>query len=296
MVSSKPLWQWRSAEVETGVRIRFAIAGSGPATALLIHGYPETALAWRKVVRPLVDAGYRVIAPDLRGAGGSSRPTHGYDKATLADDCLQVLNSLDVQDPVLVVGHDIGLMVAYAFARRHGKRTRGLAVIDAPLPGTAAFDKVSLDDSRVWHFHFHQARDIPEALTSGREALYLERFWHDLAYDAGAIEMDIKAEYLASFTGPGGMRAGFELYRAFNTDADTNRKALADEGCLKIPVLAVSGEASAFAPIMEGMMKEVAERVSFRSIARSGHWIAEENPEDLVQVLVAFDSEISPVL
>lgn len=295
MESSEPMWSWRSSEVETGIRIRFAIAGSGPATALLIHGYPETALAWRKVVRPLVEAGYRVIAPDLRGAGGSARPIHGYDKATLADDCLQILNSLDIREPILVVGHDIGLMVAYAFARRHGKRTRGLVAIDAPLPGTAAFDKVSLDDTRVWHFHFHQAQDIPEALTSGREALYLERFWHDLAYDAGAIETDVKAEYLASFTGPGGMRAGFELYRAFNTDAETNRYELAHEGRLKIPVLAISGESSAFAPIMKDMMKEVAEQVLFEVIPRSGHWIAEENPTDLVKALITFDSEISPV-
>ncbi|WP_197420547.1 alpha/beta fold hydrolase [Sphingomonas sp. CCH5-D11] len=279
---------WRSADAGDGVRIRYGVAGEGPATMLLIHGYPETAIAWRKVVEPLVDAGFRVVAPDVRGAGGSSRPADGYDKRTLAADCAAVLDDLGIEAPVCVVGHDIGLMIAYAFARRFPERISHLAVLDAPLPGTDAFDTVSLDDERVWHFHFHQAPDVPEALTAGREGYYLERFWHQLAYDAGAIDHATKASYVSDFSGPGGMRAGFALYRAFAQDAEDNRAALKHDGKLTLPVLAVAGEASGFATIIESMMQEVAENVTAVLIPRAGHWIAEENPAALVKALVGF--------
>ncbi|PDT82215.1 alpha/beta hydrolase [Sinorhizobium sp. BJ1] len=283
-----PQLGWRSVDTGGGVRIRYGVAGDGAATMLLIHGYPETAIAWRKLVGPLTAAGFRVVTPDVRGAGGSSRPLDGYDKLTLAADCAAVLDDADIEGPVIVVGHDIGLMIAYAFARRFPKRTSHLAALDAPLPGTDAFDKASLDDSRVWHFHFHQARDIPEALTAGRESYYLDRFWHDLAYDAGAIDAATKASYVADFSGPGGMRAGFELYRAFSRDREENRAALARDGKLTMPVLAIAGEASAFAAIIEPMMREVAETVTKAIIPQAGHWIAEENPGALANALIGF--------
>lgn len=283
---------WCSVDVGGGVRIRYGVAGSGDKPVLLIHGYPETAIAWRRIVRPLVEQGYRVIAPDVRGAGGSSRPLHGYDKSTMAQDCSLVLQDAGVLEPALIVGHDIGLMIAYAFARKYPESTRGLAVLDAPLPGTVAFNQVALDDRRVWHFHFHQAPDIPEALTAGREAFYLERFWHDLAYDAGAIDPSTKTEYVTSFSGPGGMRAGFELYRSFAVDAQFNRAQLAAHGKTKIPVLALAGESSAFSTIMKPMMEEVAESVGFEIIPEAGHWLAEENPSVVVQALIDFDATI----
>lgn len=279
---------WRSADAGDGVRIRYGVWGEGPATMLLIHGYPETAIAWRKMVEPLVAAGFRVVAPDIRGAGGSARPATGYDKWTMAADCAAVLDDLGIDEPVCVVGHDIGMMIAYAFARRFPRRASHLAALDAPLPGTAAFDQVSLDDTRVWHFHFHQAPDVPEALTHGREGYYLERFWHQLAYDAGAIDVVAKASYVADFSGPGGMRAGFELYRAFTQDAADNRAAMERDGRLSLPVLAVAGEASGFAGIMEPMMREVATDVTKVLISRAGHWIAEENPAALADALVRF--------
>jgi pimeloyl-ACP methyl ester carboxylesterase len=210
----------------------------------------------------------------------------------MAHDCSVVLQDAGVDKPALVVGHDIGLMIAYAFARKYPESTRGLAVLDAPLPGTAAFDQVALDDRRVWHFHFHQAPDIPEALTAGREAFYLERFWHDLAYDAGAIDPVTKAYYIASFSGPGGMRAGFELYRSFAIDAEFNRYELAKYGKTNIPVLALAGESSAFSVIMKPMMEEVAEHVSFASIPLAGHWLAEENPLAVARALIDFDASI----
>ncbi len=275
-----------------GARIHFLTAGppDGPAL-LLIHGYPEMAIAWRKVVAPLTAAGFRLVMPDLRGAGGSSRPPSGYDKATLAGDMAGVLDGLGIDAPAAVVGHDIGAMVAYAFARRFPGRTPRLAILDSVIPGTAMFDEVSRDGSRVWHFHFHQAPDLPEALTQGREALYLERYYHDMTFDASAIEAETFAHYVRHFSQPGGMRAGFELYRSFARDAADNRGWQEAQGRLSMPVLALAGAGGRYADRIGPMLDEVARDVSVTVIPEAGHWLAEENPEDVAQALSSFASQ-----
>jgi pimeloyl-ACP methyl ester carboxylesterase len=278
---------WHSVEVEDGVRIRYGTSGSGPQTMLLIHGYPETSRAWEKVVPLLVEAGYRVITPDYRGAGGSSKPMDGYDKMTLAADLAAVLESANVEGPVTVVGHDIGLMVGYAFARQFPELTSGFAAIDAPLPGTDDFDMISATGG-IWHFHFQQADDIPEALTAGRERYYLEYFWNNFIYDTGAIDEASKEAYVAAYSTPGGMRAGFELYRSFPQDAEDNRAALERDGKIEMPVLAIAGEVSPVAAIIESTMQDVASDVTTVIIPESGHWVADENPEALADALIEF--------
>jgi pimeloyl-ACP methyl ester carboxylesterase len=283
----------RSSAVDLdGVRIHYLDAGprDGPAL-LLVHGYPETAIAWRKVVAPLTSAGYRLVMPDLRGAGGSSRPIEGYDKATLARDLAGLLDDLGVEQPAAVVGHDIGAMVAYAFARRYPARTPRLAILDSVVPGTDMFEEVSKDGAKVWHFHFHQARDLPEALTQGREALYLERYYHDMAFVPSAIEAEAFAHYVRHFSQPGGMRAGFELYRSFAQDVADNRDWSAIQGPLAMPVLAMAGEGGRYASRIGPMLKEVAADVSVAVVPDAGHWLAEENPVFVAETLARFASK-----
>ena len=281
--------EWGSAEVERAVRIHYGVAGTGDRTVMLVHGYPETAYAWRRVVPLLVQAGLRVVVPEYRGAGGSSKPSGGYDKNTMAGDLHALLyGQLGLTGPVTVIGHDIGMMVAYAFARRFPDRTERLVVMEAPLPGTALYERALGDTKRAWHFHFHRAPDLPELLTAGREQLYLERFYLDLAYDIEAIGPDAVTRYVRAYSRPGGMRAGFELYRAFPADAERNRADLEREGRLTIPVLALAGAHSTFARSMHGMMREVAENVTFQVIERASHWIPEENAEALVAAVTSF--------
>ena len=281
--------EWGSAEVEPGIRIHHGVAGTGERTVLLVHGYPETAYAWRRVVPLLVAAGLRVVVPDYRGAGGSSKPPAGYDKHTMAGDLHALLyDHLNLTGPVTVVGHDVGMQVAYAFARRFPNRTERLVVMEAPLPGTIAYDTALGDTDRLWHFQFHRAPDVPELLTAGREQLYLERFYQDLAFDTEAIGLDAVARYVRAFSRPGAMRAGFELYRAYPADAERNRADLGRDGKLLMPVLALAGAASAFASFTEGMMHEVAEDVTFRTIERANHWVPEENAEGLVDAIKVF--------
>lgn len=283
----------RSVRIDGTLRIHYRLAGDSGPVMLLIHGYPETSLAWRRTIAPLTAAGLRLVMPDLRGAGGSSRALGSYDKRTLASDIASVLDDAGVDEPVNVVGHDIGSMVAYAFARRFPQRTARLAILDAPLPGTPAIEDVWREGKRAWHFHFHQAIDMPEALTAGREALYLDRFYRDFAHSPDAIDADTRAAYLRDFSQPGAMRAGFDLYRSFTQDADDNRAALARDGRLKMPVLAVAGECGSYAGIVGPMMRELAERVTEVTIANAGHWLAEENPLALCEALIAF-AEVAP--
>jgi pimeloyl-ACP methyl ester carboxylesterase len=276
------------AEIEPGLRLHYVTAGEGERTAVLLHGFPQTWQEWRRVIPPLVEAGYRVVAPDYRGAGHSSRPVAGYDKLTIAADIRRLLrNELRIAGSLALIGHDIGLMVAYAYAQAFRDEVSHLVVMDAPLPGTAVFDRLRADP-RVWQFAFHSARDVPEMLVAGRERPYLQAFFNARIFDPSAIsdaDLDI---YSSAYAAPGAMRAGFELYRAFDRDIEDNRTALQRSGKLTIPVLAVGGAVSTTGPLMAEMMGEVAENVSEFRVPRTGHWIAEENPGAFVERLREF--------
>ena len=275
------------ANVEPGLRLHYVTAGDGPRVVVLLHGFPQTWWEWRRVIPALVNADLKVVAPDYRGAGHSSRPAGGYDKLTMAGDIRRLLRDhLEVEGPIVMVGHDIGLMVAYAYAQAYRDELSHLVVADAPLPGTDVFDRLR-GDPRVWHFAFHGARDIAEMLVAGRERQYLQVFL-GRCFDPSAIEDADLDVYVSAFSAPGAMRAGFELYRAFDRDAEDNRAALARNGKLTVPVLAVGGEISTSGPLVEEMMREVAGDVTGVRIPLTSHWVAEENPAGFVRALLDF--------
>ena len=284
-------WTHGMADVAPGVRLHWVEAGAGPRTIVLLHGFPQTWREWRRVIPELAAANFRVVAPDYRGAGHSSRPPGGYDKRTMAEDVHRLVrHALGIDGPIVLVGHDIGLMVAYAYAQAHRDDVSHLVVIDAPLPGTDVFDRLRADP-RVWHFAFHGARDVPEMLVAGRERPYLHAFFAVRCFDPSAIDGADFDAYVDAYAAPGAMRAGFETYRAFDQDATDNRDALARHGKLTIPVLAVGGALSTSGPLVGAMMEEVAERVTTVRIPRTAHWVPEENPAALVAELRAFLDE-----
>ena len=276
------------AETEPGLRLHYVIAGAGPRVVVLLHGFPQTWYEWRLVIPALANAGFRVVAPDYRGAGHSWSPAGGYDKHTMAGDLRRLVRDhLQFEDPVALVGHDIGLMVAYAYAQAYRDEVSHLAVVDAPLPGTTVFDRIR-SDPRVWHFAFQGARDVPEMLVFGRERQYLQAFFAARVFDPSAIsERDLDV-YVSAYSAPGAMRAGFELYRAFDQDAEDNRLALQRNGKLTVPVLAVGGATSTSGPLVEEMMHEVAKTVAALRVPRTAHWIPEENPAALGAALLDF--------
>ncbi|MFB7225589.1 alpha/beta fold hydrolase [Streptomyces sp. NPDC056227] len=286
-----PLVTHGMADIEPGLRLHYVTAGQGERTAVLLHGFPQTWWEWHRVIGPLVKNGYRIIAPDYRGAGHSSRPAGGYDKQTMALDLHRLLHEhLGVHDPFVLVGHDIGLMVAHAYARQFRDDVSHLVVMDAPLPGTEVFDRVRTDP-RVWHFAFHGARDVAEMLVAGREREYLQAFFAVRNSDPSAIGTHDFDVFVAAYSAPGAMRAGFELYRAFDQDAADNRAALKRDGRLTVPVLAVGGVMSTTGALVEEMMREVAEDVTGAIVPGTAHWIAEENPQAFVDALLTFTEE-----
>ncbi len=275
-------------QVNPGLRLHYVTAGDGNQIIVLLHGFPQTWWEWRHVIPILADAGFRVIAPDYRGAGSSSRPSGGYDKRTLADDIHSLLHEhLKIEQKVILVGHDIGLMVAYAYAESYRDAVSHLVVMDAPLPGTTLFDSIR-SDPRLWHFAFHGARDIPEMLVAGRERQYLQAFFNARIFDPSALSEDDLDLYTSAYSAPGAMRAGFEVYRAFDQDVQDNRDALKRNGKLTIPVLAVFGSISNTGPRVEEMMREVASNVTGLGVPDAAHWIAEENPDAFTAGLLRF--------
>jgi pimeloyl-ACP methyl ester carboxylesterase len=274
-------WSHRKVDLDD-VRLHYVIAGSGD-PVVLIHGFPQTWRCWRGVIPSLAER-FTVIAPDYRGAGDSTRPVGGYDKRTMAGDLHALVKHLGCTQTA-IVGHDIGMMVAYAYATSYPDETRRLAVLDAFLPGTATGDEL-LRHPRLWHVGFHSLRDVPEFLTAGREREYLGYFLRNYSCNLAAFPPDEIDEYARIYSAPGAMRAGFELYRALGQDAIDNR---AVERKLEMPVLAIGGAGSTAGPLVERTMREVvAGEFETALIADSGHFIAEEAPQALTRRLLDF--------
>jgi pimeloyl-ACP methyl ester carboxylesterase len=263
-----------------GTMIHVRVGGKGPAVVLL-HGYGETGDMWVPMAMDLA-RDHTVIVPDLRGLGLSSKPAGGFDKKTQGRDVAGVLDQLQVGEAE-VVAHDIGNMVAYAFAAQYPQRVKKLVVIDAPLPGVGPWEEV-LKNPLLWHFRFG-GPDM-ERLVAGRERIYLDRFWNEFSATPQRFSEAAREHYATLYALPGAMHSGFSQFAAFDQDA-TDNKAFVAKGKLKMPVLAVGGEKS-FGPMMATVMRFAAADVHEAVVPDSGHWIMEENPEATVRIVRAF--------
>jgi pimeloyl-ACP methyl ester carboxylesterase len=269
----------RDAEVN-GVRIQYSIGGKG-SLVVLLHGYAQTSHMWNPIM-PLLAKNDTVIVPDLRGAGGSSKPESGYDKKNMAVDIHDLVTSLGFKR-ASIVGHDIGLMVAYAYAAQFPQETERLVLMDAFLPGIGDWKHVWLMRD-LWHFHFYG--EVPLALVKGRERTYFEHFWNDFAADPkhSVSEADRRI-YAKAYAQPGGMRAGFEYFKNFERDA----KDFAELGAtpLPMPVLVLTGE-KASGEFLIAQTKLVASNVQGKIISGSGHWLIDEAPQLTIPALTDF--------
>lgn len=265
-----------------GVRLHYVQGGSGMPIVLL-HGYPETWYAWRKVMPALSDR-YSVIAPDLRGLGDSSHSAQGYDKKTVAEDIHQLVKQLDLGQIVLVSA-DMGGPVAYAYAALYPKEVSHFVYLESGIPGLGLERLMDVTQGGSWHFGFFMAQNYPEMLTAGREREFLTAFaYQGSSYIKDAIgEADID-EYMRHYAAPGGMKAGFEYYRAFPQDAQDNQELSKTK--LTMPVLAIDAEYGFGGNI--ATMEKLATNVQGVTVPDSGHWIAEEQPQYLVSQILEF--------
>lgn len=218
-----------------GVRLHYLVAGKGH-PVILLHGYAQNSHMWRPLIPQLAKT-HTVIAPDLRGFGQSSKPMTGYDKKTMAQDIHALAQWLGYQH-VVVVGHDIGLMVAYAYAAQYPNEVDRIALMDAFLPGVGDWKTVWLLRD-LWHFHFYG--ETPLKLVAGREGIYIEHFWNDFAADRNHSVPEVDRRiYARSYAQPGAMRAGFEVFRSFEQDAKDFAQFA--ERKLTMPMLVLTGE------------------------------------------------------
>src|ERR1700730_190033 len=262
----------KSATVN-GVRINYKIGGQGPAVVLL-HGYAETSHMWLPLM-PQLATSHTVIVPDLRGAGNSERPKGGYDKKTMAKDIHELVQQLGFKQ-VSVVGHDIGLMVAYAYAAQYPTEVNKVVLMDAFLPGVGDWKSVWLMRD-LWHFHFYG--ETPLALVKGRGGTYFEDFWNDFAADrTHSVPEADRQFYAAAYARDDGMRAGFEYFKNFEQDAKDF--AALSTTKLNMPFLVLTGE-KASGTFLIDQAKLVPTNVSGTVVQGSGHWLMEEAPDQV---------------
>jgi len=274
--------QFKTASVKTadGATIHVRTGGKGPAV-VLIHGFGDTGDMWGALAARLAQH-HTVIVPDLRGMGLSSKPPGGYDKRSQAADIRAVVEQLG-QDRTDVVGHDIGTMVAYAYAARYPDKVTRLVVMDAPVPGVAPWDQIVLDP-RLWHFNFGGTE--AERLVEGRERIFLDRVWNQFAADPAKIDEATRAYYTRLYAQPGAMRASFAQFNTIaSKDVADNRAA--SKVKLTMPVLAIGGKSS-FGPMMATVMRNAAVNVREAVVPDAGHWMMEENPAATVKLIDEF--------
>jgi pimeloyl-ACP methyl ester carboxylesterase len=263
-----------------GVRLHYLTAGQG-APIILLHGYAQNSHMWRPLI-PKLAATNLVIAPDLRGFGQSGKPAGGYDKKSLAQDIHALAAALGFKR-VRICGHDIGLMVAYAYAAQFPTEVERIVLMDAFLPGVGDWTKVWLLRD-LWHFHFYG--ETPLKLVAGRERIYFEHFWNDFAANPkkSVSERD-RRFYARAYHRPGAMRAGFEVFRAFEQDGKDFAKFAQTK--LTMPMLVLSGEkAGGQFLIDQGRM--VDDNVEGVIVKGSGHWLIDEAPDQVIPKLVEF--------
>jgi pimeloyl-ACP methyl ester carboxylesterase len=263
-----------------GVKLHYLTAGHGPAV-ILLHGYTQTSRMWKPVIPRLAEK-FTVIAPDLPGIGDSEIPANGLDMKNAAMRIHALAKSLGVEK-ARVVGHDIGLMVAYAYAAQFPAETEKLVVMDAFLPGVAGWEDV-YNNPGIWHFRFNGP--TPEALVRGRERIYFDHFWNDFAADKNhSIPEADRVAYTAAYSRPGRMRAGWAYFVSFQQAAKDFAELSRTK--LNMPVLAIGGE-KANGDLLGQQMKIVASNATIVVLKDTGHWVMEERPKETSDALFNF--------
>lgn len=278
-----------SPGVDAGIMIHYISckppsSAQAKGTILLIHGFPQTSYQFRRVITPLSDAGYNVIIPDYRGAGESSKPWNGYTKDIMARDLHRLVTEHEgIKDKIHVVGHDIGGMIAHAYAVLYPGHTASVCWGECPLPGSKFYHD-GKSTMPFWHFTFHTVPDLPELLVAGRERIYLKHFYDRLAQNPSAISTHDLDVYATSYAMPGAMRAGMNAYRAFEADGEMNNRWAKDKGKCPVRCLSLWGSKSfADEESAKTMCDPYYERVSFDTVEGAGHWISEEKPDIFVE-------------
>jgi pimeloyl-ACP methyl ester carboxylesterase len=262
-----------------GLNLHYVIGGQGE-PLVLIHGFGQNWYMWNRLL-PELSKHFTVIAPDLRGSGESDKPESGYDKKTMATDVHELVKQLGY-DKINLVGHDIGLMVAYAYAAQFGNEVKKVALLDALIPGVEpVWTKLY---TSVWHFGFF-ARPVAGDIVAGHEREFMTDFWPQVGHVKNPFTKDEEDEFIRAFSVKGATTGNFHWFGEFPQDVKDNEVFMKNK--LKMPLLAMGGEYFS-APFLATHSKLVAENVSEVKIAGSGHWIVQEQTAQVQKGLLDF--------
>lgn len=268
-----------------GVTVHAVTGGAGPAL-LLLPAWPQFWYQWR-LVMPTLAEHFTVVAADIRGVGASAKPAAGYDVATLADDMAGLMTALG-HERFHVAGYDLGMLVGYALAAGHRDRVTKLLLAESVLPGLSPMPPLLMPPAQnelAWHFVFNRLHDINERMVAGREEIYFGHQFATKAADPDAIPPETVEIYVDALRDPDALHASFEFYRAERSAEQI--AALAGEGPLEIPVLAVGGERG-MAGSVEQAVRQVATNVIGAVAPGAAHFLAEEAPDWTARTLVDF--------
>jgi pimeloyl-ACP methyl ester carboxylesterase len=260
--------------------VSVTVGGHGPVVVLL-HGYAEDSRMWKPLAIALAPR-FTVVAPDLPGIGNSSIPAAGSDMKSAAQAVRDAVHMLGFRR-VRVVGHDIGLMVAYAYAAMYPREVDRLALMDAFLPGVAGWEPI-YDNPNLWHFRFHGP--TPLALVAGRESIYFNYYWNEFAADPNrSLSRADRSAYVAAYSRPGRMASGWSYFASFPRTAVDFAKLAATK--LNMPVLSIGGDKSLGAPLA-AQAHLISDDVTAVVLKNTGHWLMEENPSETMAALTKF--------
>jgi pimeloyl-ACP methyl ester carboxylesterase len=270
-----------TAEVN-GTTIHYVRGGRGPAL-VLVHGFPQDWFEWRRVI-PRLSRRFTVVAVDLRGVGGSAPSAAGYAAVDLAEDVHQLISRLGL-GRVHVVGHDVGGWAAYAFARRFPHSARTVMILETPIPGIEPWLDLGVDVP-LWHGAFHMVPGLPEALVTGRQAVYF-RYFFDVGTIDNAVISDADVQHYAGAYGdPDRLRSAFEIYRAVPANMAYNA---GQAGPIDVPLLLAGGE-HVFGPVLAPLADNLRanygwSNIEVQIVADGKHYLAEERPDDIAELI-----------
>ena len=257
-------------------------------TILLIHGFPETSYQFRHVIVPLAQAGYRILAPDYRGHGYSSKPPSGYTKDVIAQDLYKLVTEhIGIKDKIHIVGHDIGAMIAHAYVAQFPEQVASINWGECPLPGTTLYEDTK-HTGPLWHFDFQAQTDIAVALVTGKEKIYLKHLYDREAQNPAAFTNQVVDFYTTQYSAAGALWAAFTTYRMFEEDAKHNRAWREKNGKVRVRAMIMCGEHAFMTAKALEMASEMYENVEKGVIEGCGHYLAEENPQEFIKKVLGF--------
>ncbi len=276
-IDSIETWQHRDI-ITNGIRMHYVMQGEGPLIVLL-HGFPEFWYSWRYQIPVLAEHGYTVVAPDLRGYNDTDKPHTGYDVATLIRDVEGLIKGLGYKRAI-VVGHDWGGVLAWAFAMRYPHMTERLIVMNAPHPQAMLRELRTLKQLRKsWYVFAFQLPWLPEYLLNRNNANEIGRMLRGAAVQKEAFTREITAKYQEAMNKPGAMTAALNYYRQLFRSWPQSAEKIPP---ITAPTLLIWGEQDIALGIELTMgLEPWVDNLQVKRIPDSGHWVQQEKPEQV---------------